>query len=232
MPEISNSLRDVENWVVQIDIKGFSRGAATASVFAAWIKKSHWKDKVDINLVLFDPVHGSGLFAEGLQPAEVDVSAVEEKKGNDESTFAGGTVIIPVKSGYTMYGAGFTPQKIKGNQRLIIAYGAGSKHSFGQGQTEEDKLKYNNKTIKGMDLGRELPKGLFIVNSSDMKIIKVESWFRWTILRNKIFNGDGSILGGEDRVNKKESRDKIIDDSIQVKFFSETKGFPKPNPRS
>ena len=39
MMKISKSLKDVENWVVQINIKGFSRGGATASVFAAWIKK-------------------------------------------------------------------------------------------------------------------------------------------------------------------------------------------------
>ena len=46
-------------------------------------KKTHYKERVDIILVLIDPVHGQGL-ANGEQPKEVDVSDVEENKG--EST--------------------------------------------------------------------------------------------------------------------------------------------------
>lgn len=189
----------------QIYIKGFSRGAATASVFANWIKSSTLKGAVDVNLVLIDPVHGSGKVGKGLMPGEQDVSGVYDE-GTKGAT--GTTYLLPITSGHEKMGSAFTPQRLKGYQRLIIGYGEGIKHSFGLGESEKSTLKYKGKPVKGMHLST-LPTGLFVVNAANMNIIPVQSMKLW----NDKFRDE--ILG---KANKKEGRDKIIENALK-QFF-------------
>ncbi|BBC27050.1 DUF4157 domain-containing protein [Pseudanabaena sp. ABRG5-3] len=185
---------------VQINIKGFSRGAATASVFANWIKSSLYKDMVVINLVLIDPVHGTGKVAKGLMPSEQDVSGIYDEENAPDTS--GTTYLMPIKSGHSS--DWFTPQKISGYQRLIIGYGPGIKHSFGLGESEDSTLKYEGKPVKGMQLST-LPKGLFVVNAADMNIVKVTSMEMWQSRFEKL------VLG---KANKKEKRDAVIQDAL------------------
>ena len=185
---------------VQINIKGFSRGAATASVFANWIKGSDYKNVVVVNLVLIDPVHGTGKVAKGLMPSEQDVSGIYDEENAPDTS--GTTYLMPIKSGHSS--DWFTPQKISGYQRLIIGYGPGIKHSFGLGESEDSTLKYNGQPVKGMKLST-LPKGLFVVNAADMNIIKVDSMDMWKSKYEKV------VLG---KVDKTEKRDVIIQEGV------------------
>ncbi len=195
---------------VQVNIKGFSRGAATASVFANWIKsKSGYKDLVNINLVLIDPVHGTDFLGvgAGLMPGEQDVDGIYDRENAPDIT--GTTLLLPVQSGHTSLGSAFTPQKIKGAQRIIIAYGKGVKHSFGLGESEKSTLKYENQPLKGMKLST-LPKGLFAVDAADMNIRKVRDMKQWIEEYEKKILKDA---------NKKESRDKFVREAIQEFFI-------------
>ena len=191
--EAKNHLAEIPK--IQIAIKGFSRGAATASVFANWINSSAYKDNVDINLVLIDPVHGTGMVSKGLMPDEQDVSAIHDQAAPDTT---GTTYLMPIKSGHSSNY--FTPQKIRGYQRLIIGCGSGIKHSFGLGEKEESTLKYLGKPVKGMQLST-LPKGLFVVDAADMNIIKVPNMKIWKS------HFEDLVLG---KANKKEGRDDVI----------------------
>jgi hypothetical protein len=184
---------------IQIAIKGFSRGAATASVFATWINSSAYKDNVDINLVLIDPVHGTGRFTKGLMPDEQDVSAIHDQAAPDTT---GTTYLMPIKSGHSSNY--FTPQKIRGYQRLIIGFGSGIKHSFGLGEKEKSTLKYLGNPVKGMQLST-LPKGLFVVDAADMNIIKVPNMKIWKS------HFEDVVLG---KANKKEGRDDVIKEAL------------------
>ena len=67
---------------MEVNIKGFSRGAATATVFANWIKENY--PDVPVNLVAIDPVHGTGSWDEktkgtrmGKMDTEQDLSAID-----------------------------------------------------------------------------------------------------------------------------------------------------------
>ncbi len=161
---------------VQVDIKGFSRGAATASTFAKWIKtQSQYKDNIDVNVVLIDPVHGTGGPFQGHMTSSQDVSSVYDK---DSEALTGSTWLLPVTSGHAEAFNAFTPQRVRGMQRVIIAYGKGAKHSFGLGEKEESTLKYNGKPLKGMKLST-LPHGLFVVNGSNMEIKQVTDQADW-----------------------------------------------------
>ncbi|MDJ1184708.1 hypothetical protein [Roseofilum casamattae] len=208
------------NEIVQINIKGFSRGAATSSVFAAWIKtESDYKDNVAVNVVLIDPVHGTSRagVGQGLQPGRQDVTDVYEADkdatSHDNGLKTGTTLLIPITSDFGwVYGGAFTPQQIVGAQRIIIAYGPGAKHFFGVAEQESSTLKYNDAKIKGTRLS-ELPHGVFIVNSENMNIQKVNGWNDWD---NKKSN-----LGVFKGVNKKESRDTIIDATVKAFFDNE-----------
>jgi hypothetical protein len=190
---------------VQINIKGFSRGAATASVFASWIKGTDYKDIVNVNLLLFDPVHGTSNWtgvATGYMPSEQDVSGVyEEAEAPDTS---GTTIVMPVVSGH--WGDGFTPQMISGYQRIIIVYGPGAEHGSGilGEKNEKTPLKYGGEKVKGMQLTTNLPKGLCVVNTADMNIIHVSSMAEWETFAD-------TVLG---QANKREKRDIVIQNAL------------------
>jgi len=161
---------------VKVDIKGFSRGAATASTFAKWLKtQSQYKDNIDVNVVLIDPVHGTGGPFQGHMAASQDVSSVYDE---DSEGLTGSTWLLPVTSGHAEAFNAFTPQRVRGMQRVIIAYGKGAKHSFGLGEKEESTLKYNGKPLKGMKLST-LPHGLFAVDGKDMEIKQVKNKADW-----------------------------------------------------
>ncbi|MCL1491720.1 MAG: DUF4157 domain-containing protein [Pseudanabaena sp. Salubria-1] len=211
--------------VVQINIKGFSRGAATASVFASWIKGTEYKDFVRVNLVLFDPVHGGSM---SHMPGEQDVSSVYDENAPDSTS--GTTCLMPIKSGRESYTAGgFASQKISGYQRLIIVYGPDAKHSYGRAPGE---LKYNNEEIQGMELST-LPKGLFVVNAADGIIKQVFNMNDW-----KKYEPD--VLGYS--ASKSEGRTDIIQNSLKSlqirklmterEFYNATGGSSLRHPRA
>ena len=184
--------------VVQINIKGFSRGSATASVFASWIKGTEYKDFVRVNLVLFDPVHGG---SSSHMPGEQDVSSVYDENAPDSTS--GTTCLMPIKSGRERWTlGGFASQKISGYQRLIIVYGPDAKHSYGRAKGE---LKYNGEEIQGMELST-LPKGLFVVNTADGIIKQVFNMNDW-----KKYEPD--VLGYS--ASKSEGRTDIIQNSLK-----------------
>jgi hypothetical protein len=193
---------------VQINIKGFSRGAATATEFADWIKQTQYGKQVDVNLVVFDPVHGSNLVTGGdlfgamaKRKAEQDVSSVYG--GEEQLGISGTTYVFPVKSNYEALLKGFTVQKVSGYQRVIIGYGPHASHSFGvKGFT------WGGKAIKGMKLST-LPQGLFVaeatskealakgVNPMLKQITSLEDWQRFS---PKLIGEAKSIQNRDDAV--------------------------------
>jgi hypothetical protein len=207
--EIQYSLLGKENaanFKINLDIKGFSRGAATASTFAAWAK-SVWGKNLDINLLLIDPVDGYSFSSK--MESEVDVSAVYDDEKPDTT---GTTLMMPVKA----YGLkAFSPQTIKGYQRLILIYGSKAQHNSAlagekPGETK-NTLTWKGKLIKGMDLTRKLDKGLYVVNSEfqPLEIVKVPSMKFWKDHFEK------EILGQVDVV---EDRDLIIKRALEVEL--------------
>jgi hypothetical protein len=200
-----------KDFKIAIDIKGFSRGAATASTFAAWAKKSEWSKNLDIRLLLIDTVDG-GKFSAKMQNNEDVTDVYDEKeidkdgkdkdgKDEDRKDTTGTTLMMPIQSGH--WGSSFTPQKIKGYQRLIIIYGSKAKHSFALGESNKSTLFYGKDAYKGMKL-TTLPKGLYVVNSNDqpLRLTKVTYMDSWRSIWKPI------ILG---KANKKEERDKVIE---------------------
>ena len=157
---------------------------------------------MDVNLVLIDPVRGTGSVAKGLMPSEQDVSGVYDEENAPDTS--GTTYLMPIESGYSSNY--FTPQKISGYQRLIIGYGPGIKHSFGLGESEDSTLKYNGQPVKGMKLST-LPKGLFVVNAADMNIVKVPNMETWKS------DFEDLVLG---KANKKEKRDVVIREALSA----------------
>jgi hypothetical protein len=181
---------------LEVEIKGFSRGAATANVFAKWIKETY--ADVTVNLVSIDPVHGTGSWDNskkgtmGLMDSEVDLVKI------DNSTY-----VVPMQSGH--WGSYFTPQKISNYSRILIMYGPNAKHSMGMGGLTGSVLTWNGQPIKGMKLG-DLPKGLLVADSSNkavMPIVHITSQGQWDQVRPKI------------AANSKEKRDKIIDAAFE-----------------
>jgi hypothetical protein len=225
LEEINDSLETedsqeskIEKFNIGIDIKGFSRGAATASAFAAWAKDSKWGGNLTINLLLIDPVDGHKLNAK--MESEVDVTKVfdpsvdsEDRKNDTNKDYeekpdkTGTTLMMPIQSGH-WFGF-FTPQKIKGYQRLILIFGSKAKHSFGLGEDEESTLHWNNNEIKGMGLTK-LPRGLFVVNSEQqpLTICKVNL----TMWENYY---EAAVLG---KANKSEERDQVIKNALDVEL--------------
>lgn len=186
-----------DTFVIKMDIKGFSRGAATASTFAAWAKASKWGKNLDINLLLIDPVDGHKLSAE--MDSEVDVSKVYDDKKPDTT---GTTLMMPLKSGWESISTSFTPQKIKGYQRLIIITGSKAKHSFGLGEDKKSTLHWNGEEVKGMEITK-LPKGFFTVNSEiqPLTIVQVTKkeltkWYKFKLLMQA---KKGTLTEGEER---------------------------------
>jgi hypothetical protein len=188
---------------LDIDIKGFSRGAASASTFAKWAKGlDRWGKNLNVNLVLIDPVDGHKASAE--MEKEVDVSKVHDPELPDTT---GTTLMMPIKSGH-WFGI-FTPQKIKGYQRLILIYGSKAKHSYGLGEDDESTLHWNGEPTKGMGLSK-LPKGLFIVNSDiqPLKIIQIKGPMGLSFVKEVIMG----------KANKKEERDQVIKNALDVEL--------------
>jgi hypothetical protein len=191
---------------IEVNIKGFSRGAATATTFAKWIK-SEFGAKVKVNLVAIDPVHGSGTWEKGKgkllglfgnDMAKMDSSA--DLEGIDNSTY-----VFPIRSGHTWTGAAFTPQLLSNYTRIIILYGPKAKHSWGMGGKTGSTLTWNGKPIKGMKLGT-LPPGLLVADSFDednMPIVQVTSASQWNGLKPKIVG------------YSKEKRDQVIDNAVE-----------------
>ena len=203
---------------VEVDIKGFSRGAATATVFANWIKATY--PEVPINLVAIDPVHGTGSWEEGSE-GEKDMGYMDHEQ--DLSAIDNSTYVLPITSGHgwTSQGA-FRPQKVFNYSRIIIMYGPNVKHSMAMGGKTGSVLTYNGEPIKGTKLGT-LPQGLFVADSTDpsnMEIKKISSEGEWEAVSPRILGGgylkkDKSTGRKADKkVNKKEHRDKMIQDAF------------------
>jgi hypothetical protein len=166
-----------------------------------------YKDIVNVNLLLFDPVHGTYNYtgiATGFMPKEQDVSGVYEKEEAPDTS--GTTIVMPVVSGH--WGDGFTPQMIGGYQRIIIVYGSGAEHGSGiLGKKNKKKpLSYGGKEVKGMQLTTNLPKGLCVVNTADMNIIHVSSMAEWETFADK-------VLG---KANKTEQRNIVIQNALKL----------------
>ena len=194
---------------IEVNIKGFSRGAATATTFAKWIK-SEFGAKVKVNLVAIDPVHGSGTWDEGkgttLGKDMALMDATADLDGIDNSTY-----VCPIQSGHTWLGSAFTPQKLSNYTRILILYGPKAKHSWGMGGNTGSTLTWNGKPIKGMKLGT-LPPGLLVADSTDpnnMVIEHITSIGQWNALKPRI------------RAYSKEARDIVIENAID--YFVETK---------
>ena len=189
---------------VQINIKGFSRGAATATEFADWIKQTKYGKLVAVNLVVFDPVQGSSLTGGDLfgamrkRKTEQDVSSLYDE---EQPEISGTTYVFPVKSGYEHFVKGFTVQKVSGYQRVIIGYGNHASHSFGV-----KGFMWNGEAIKGMELSK-LPQGLFIAKATSVKDLekgvnpilqKVNSLDDWQKLEPKITGKAKSLQNRDD----------------------------------
>jgi hypothetical protein len=154
-----------EPFKIKIDIKGFSRGAATASVFAVWIKSlSEYKDNVEVNLLLQDPVHGKYMVLplKSKMPDQVDTSSVLEEDEEGPINVTGTTLVMPVKTGYPL--SCFAPQKISGYQTIILIYGSNAGHNSGLGQDEKNTLYYGEIKVKGMGLTK-IPRGIYKVDA-------------------------------------------------------------------
>jgi len=171
---------------VQINIKGFSRGAATGSTFAQWIKASRYSEWCSVNIVLIDPVHGTdpsggllgGSSRFGQMAQQMDVTAAENS-----------TYLLPIRSGH--WTNAFTPQNIIGHKRLIVGYGTAVKHAFGLGEVNREtgasnQLKWDGREVKGMDYST-LPEGLFIVNTGTRIIERVPTWAHWHRVEAMVF---------------------------------------------
>jgi hypothetical protein len=196
------------NVKIDIDIKGFSRGAATASTFAAWLK-SNYGENFNVNLLLIDPVDGHKQHAE--MAKEVDVSQVydETKKDKEGNDTTGTTIMMPIKSGHEWITSAFTPQKIRGFQRLILILGKGAKHSFGLRESDKSKLQYEGKKIKQMELTK-LPKGLYVVNSLKQPLTVTKlNLAQWNMWKHRIML----------QPSKREERHEIIKNALEVEIL-------------
>ena len=200
---------------IEVNIKGFSRGAATATVFANWIKENY--PDVPVNLVAIDPVHGTGSWDEktkgtrmGKMDTEQDLSAI------DNSTY-----VLPIASGH--WGKNFTPQRVFNYTRIIIMYGPNVKHSMGMGGNTGSVLTYNGQPIKGTKLGT-LPPGLLVADSTDpenIPIQRINTLEQWESVSPRILGG-GYIkkkdrIGGKAdvKVNAKEKRDVMVSQALE-----------------
>ena len=199
----------IQDSTIEVNIKGFSRGAATATTFAKWIK-SEYGSKVEVNLVAIDPVHGSGTWDEGKGTTLGKDMALMDSSA-DLETIDNSTYVCPIQSGHTWLGSAFTPQKLSNYTRILILYGPKAKHSWGMGGNTGSTLTWNGKPIKGMKLGT-LPPGLLVADSTDpnnMVIEHITSIGQWNALKPRI------------RAYSKESRDIVIENAID--YFVQTK---------
>jgi hypothetical protein len=206
------------NVKIDIDIKGFSRGGATASTFAAWIK-STYPENFNVNLLLIDPVDGWRTGPYGAQMEnEVDVSGVHDERETKYTT--GTTLVIPVASNSGV-GPALEPQRIKGAQRIIIVYGSKSKHTalYKDAQGKPRYFKWNGETVKGMGLTK-LPPGLYGVNS-DSEVLDIEEINKGTweskykgLLFGDYMYGEASYVEG-----RKGAIDKLVMEIFERQFL-------------
>jgi hypothetical protein len=211
------------NVKIDIDIKGFSRGGATASTFAAWIKKAY-PENFNVNLLLIDPVDGgrldylSLLGAKGAEmKIEVDASGVydEREKDDEGNDTTGTTLLIPVASNSGV-GPALEPQRIKGAQRIILVHGSKSKHAV-NGLFKDDRgnpryFQWNGEKVKGMGLTK-LPPGLYGVNSDtkslDIVRIYADTWLSKYkgLLFGEYLYGEASSMEGRVKAIESEAKE-------------------------
>jgi hypothetical protein len=207
------------NVKIDIDIKGFSRGGATASTFAAWIK-STYPDNFNVNLLLIDPVDGHRISAK-MDP-EVDVSGVHDERETDDekNDTTGTTLVIPVASNSGV-GPFLEPQRIKGAQRIIIVYGSKSKHTalYKDAQGKPRYFKWNGETVKGMGLTK-LPPGLYGVNS-DSEVLDIEEINKgtWESKYKGLLFGDYMYGEASDVEGRKGAIDKLVMEIFERQFL-------------
>ena len=211
------------NVKIDIDIKGFSRGGATASTFAAWIKEAY-PENFNVNLLLIDPVDGGRLNYINKNGAKmknkVDVSGVydEGKDDDDGKDTTGSTLVIPVKSNsdISVVARMLRPQEIKGAQRIIIVYGSKAAHTalYKDALGKPRYFKWNGETVKGMGLTK-LPPDLYVVNSDTKSLdIKKITKTDWDGSYKKIILGEANV--GEGRVSAIE---KEVMELLERKFL-------------
>ena len=210
LPKIEKKISNVK---IDIDIKGFSRGGATASTFAAWIK-STYPENFNVNLLLIDPVDGGRLNTFSKNGAKmknkVDVSGVydEGKDDDDGKDTTGSTLVIPVKSNSdkSVVARMLRPQEIKGAQRIIIVYGSKAAHTalYKDALGKPRYFKWNGETVKGMGLTK-LPPGLYVVNSDTKSLdIKKITKTDWDGSYKKIILGEANVWEGRVSAIEKE----------------------------
>ncbi|GDX47121.1 hypothetical protein LBMAG24_24490 [Bacteroidota bacterium] len=211
LPEIEKQMSNVK---INIDIKGFSCGGATASTFAAWIK-STYPENFNVNLLLIDPVDGHRISAE--MDKEVDVSEVYDER---EKVTTGTTLVIPVASNSAV-GLFLEPQRIKGAQRIILVYGSKSKHTalYKDGEKKPKHFHWEGKMIKGMDLSK-LPKGLYGVNS-DSEVLDIEEINKgtWESKYKSLLFGDYVYGEASDVEGRKSAIDKLVMEILERQFL-------------
>lgn len=161
-----NNLSHAGDQTVRVDIKGFSRGAATATVFANWIKENY--PSISVNLVAIDPVHGTGNWDNSNVFSRIGQSRMAKmEERQDLSAIDNSTYVLPITSKHGRMSFGkFRPQLVSNYSRIIIIYGANVKHSMGLGGETKTTLTYRGEPIKGTQLGT-LPPGLFVADSTD-----------------------------------------------------------------
>ncbi|MEM7535448.1 MAG: hypothetical protein AAF639_24945 [Chloroflexota bacterium] len=150
--QLSGIMKDLSEKTVTVLIKGFSRGAATATEFANWVNSTYGDSEdleVNVHVVAIDPVPGP----EQNRPTNIDVDGLR-----------GSTWVLPVTSGHNALWA-FTPQFVSGTDRVIIIYGPKAGHMFGL----NGELIWNGQVIKGMRLGT-LPKGLYVAKAEEKTV--------------------------------------------------------------
>lgn len=211
LPEIEKQMSNVK---INIDIKGFSRGGATASTFAAWIK-STYPENFNVNLLLIDPVDGHRISAK--MDKKVDISGVYDEREKDTT---GTTLVIPVASNSAV-GLFLEPQRIKGAQRIILVYGSKSKHTalYKDGEKEPKHFHWEGKMIKGMDLSK-LPKGLYGVNS-DSEVLDIEEINKgiWESKYKSLLFGDYVYGEASDVEGRKSAIDKLVMEILERQFL-------------
>ena len=197
---------------IELNVKGFSRGGATATSFAVWAKQEY--PKVKVNLVAIDPVHGTGYWeGDKKNKGPNDMGGMDSDV--DLSILDNSTYLLPATTEHSF--KAFTPQKLTNYKRIIIMYGANAKHSMGLGNENDKKgeggsqLYWQGEMVKGMKLS-QLPEGLFIADSANkmrMDIVPVTSRSQWQgVVEN--------IIGAKTKKDKKgthqktQRRDEVI----------------------
>ena len=181
-------------------IKAHSRGAVAASQVAKKLKETY-KETVEIELVLFDPVPGPAHFV--LDPAQKENVEINLS----ELQLSQFTLVYSVRTGWGF----FSPQTAFGANRVIISqqgHEAGIRSGF----------KYDGMVYKGSHLN-SLPEGVFVdLNEKDetkIDLLRVENMdaFRKNLkeeLAPSLFGYGGPKLVPD--VGRKETIEKVLKD--------------------